>query len=225
MGRVRDHSRVMERVEANSTGRAVISALVVLIVASVVMTSVNDSPLRRSLLSRDQALLDATGLDQRWNLFAPDPRRRSLDVRAVIHYVDGGRGTWTLPRRGRLVGVDSDHRWRKWMENGARGRPQSPLWPWLRRWLLAGTRPEGGPAIAAMAVARALARGEDPVGGAAGRQREHRRPLAGAAAARRCPTTRQRLARARRLPGRGAMIATAVGAWNRFWFAPQETST
>src|SRR4051812_29909124 len=144
MGRVRDHSRVMERVEASSTGRAVISALVVLIVASVVMTSVNDSPLRRSLLSRDQALLDATGLDQRWNLFAPDPRRRSLDVRAVLHYADGGRGTWTLPHRGRLVGVYSDHRWRKWMENGARGGSPAPLWAWLARARAARGRFRGG---------------------------------------------------------------------------------
>lgn len=144
----------MERVEGSSTGRAVISALVIVLVASVVIGSLNDSPLKRSLLSRDQALLDVTGLDQRWNLFAPDPRRRSLDVRAVIRYAGGGRATWTLPQRGTLVGVYADHHWRKWMENGARGGPLSPLWPWLARWLAARSRAAGHPAASVSVVGR-----------------------------------------------------------------------
>ena len=137
-------SGAMERIERNSTGRAVISALVIVLVASVVATSLTDSPLRRSLLRHDQALLDLTGLEQRWDLFAPDPRRRSLDVRAVIRFPGGERRTWTLPDRAPFVGVYADHRWRKWMEIGARGGPRSPAWPWLARWLATTRRSERG---------------------------------------------------------------------------------
>jgi hypothetical protein len=133
----------MQRLESNGVARAVISALVVVIVASIAMSSISDSPLRRSLLRHDQALLDATGLDQRWNLFAPDPRRRAIDVRARIRYADGRRETWTLPRGPAVVGVYWDHRWRKWMDAGAQGGAGSPLWRWLARWLVS-TRSEAG---------------------------------------------------------------------------------
>ena len=118
------------------------------------MASINDSPLRRSLLRHDQALLDLTGLDQRWNLFAPDPRQRSLDLRAVVRFRDGATRVWRLPHRGRLIGVYSDHRWRKWMENGARGGESSPLWPWLARWLARTSRNGGAPPVAVTVIGR-----------------------------------------------------------------------
>src|SRR4051812_2675102 len=95
---------LVERGGARRNARAVISALVVVLLASVVFTSLNDSSVKRSLLRHDQALLDLTGLDQRWNLFAPDPRRRSLDVRAVIRYAGGGSNTWRLPHGAPVVG-------------------------------------------------------------------------------------------------------------------------
>jgi hypothetical protein len=133
----------MERFESGSAGRAVISAVIVVLVASVAISSLIDSPLKRSLLRHDQVLLDATGLDQRWNLFAPDPRRRDIDVRARLRYAGGVTETLTLPSRGRLLGSYSDHRWRKWMDNAARHGPTSSLWPWLADWL-ASTRRSGG---------------------------------------------------------------------------------
>ena len=144
----------MERLEGSGTGRAVISALVVVLLASVVFTSLNDSSLKRSLLRHDQALLDLTGLDQRWNLFAPDPRRRSLDVRALIRYAGGGSSTWRLPHGAPVVGVYADHRWRKWMENGARGGAQSPLWRWLAQWLASRSRSAGRRPLSVTVIGR-----------------------------------------------------------------------
>ena len=133
----------LHRAEQTPEGRAVISALVVLIVASVVISSLNDSPLRRSLLRDDQALLNGLGLDQRWNLFAPDPRRRDIDVRAHIRYRDRTTETWTLPRGAPAIGVYGDHRWRKWMDNAAAGGGDSPLWAGLARWLAKQRQDDG----------------------------------------------------------------------------------
>ena len=40
----------------------------------------------------------ATGLDQNWGVFSPDPRRQSLDLVGRVRYADGGRETLRVPR-------------------------------------------------------------------------------------------------------------------------------
>ncbi len=132
---------MQERLESSSQGRAVISLLVAVIVASIVASSTIEG--WPSLLRHEQKLLAFTGLDQRWDIFAPDPRQRVVDVRAEIAYADGSTETWRLPRGAPVVGGYWDGRWRKWMDNAMRLGPRSELWPGLAAWL-ARERGESG---------------------------------------------------------------------------------
>jgi hypothetical protein len=114
----------------------VISLLVVVIVASIAVASmITGGWSNTSVLRHDQALLALMGLDQRWDIFAPDPRRRVVDVRGQIAYADGDVERWHLPRGAPVVGGYWDARWRKWMDNAMLAGPRSELWPGLAAWL------------------------------------------------------------------------------------------
>lgn len=135
--------QVQERLEASGAGRLVISALVVAVVACIVASSLPGGSLRRSVERRDRALLAVTGLDQRWDIFAPEPRLRVVEVRARITSADGRVEEWRPPLGPPVIGAYWDHRWRKWVDNAMRAGPRSPLWRWLAAWL-ARERSEGG---------------------------------------------------------------------------------
>ncbi len=126
---------MQERLEAGRSGRAAISLLVAVVVASIVTSSMTNGALKPALLRHDQALLALLGLDQRWDIFAPDPRRRVVDVRARIDYADGPAEEWRLPRGAPVVGGYWDGRWRKWLDSAAFLGPQSQLWGELAGWL------------------------------------------------------------------------------------------
>lgn len=108
---------LLERAEATTLGRVVISVVVMVTLLAVVVTNLPDSALRQSLSKKTQPYLNAIGLDQNWGVFAPDPRREVIGLRATINYRDGSTGTWTPPVRDDLVGEYSDYRWQKFMEN------------------------------------------------------------------------------------------------------------
>lgn len=126
---------MQDRLESSKAGRVAISVLVIAIVASIVTSSMTNGALKPSLLRYDQQLLALTGLDQRWDIFAPDPRRKVVDVRARIDYPNGRTETWRLPGGAPVVGAYWDSRWRKWLDNAMGLGPRSELWPGLAAWL------------------------------------------------------------------------------------------
>jgi hypothetical protein len=105
----------------------VISAFVIVTLAAIVATNLPGSALRTDLLKPGQPYLDAVGLDQDWALFAPDPRRTAIGLRAIVRYDDGTSATWTIPQDDPVIGAYRDYRWRKWMENLIVG-PNQALW-------------------------------------------------------------------------------------------------
>jgi hypothetical protein len=109
--------RLQERFESTPAGRVVISIFVVVTLAFVVATSLPRSSLRHRVLVPGQPYLNALGLDQRWNVFAPEPRKQVIDLVSRVTFSDGSQTEWRLPRRAALVGAYSDYRWRKWLEN------------------------------------------------------------------------------------------------------------
>jgi len=84
--------------------------------ASVVITNLPQSKLRRDALQVTQPYLNAIGLDQSWALFAPDPRRFSIALRARVLYADGTAETWRPPAGGALIDSYWDYHWQKWQE-------------------------------------------------------------------------------------------------------------
>ena len=126
---------MQERLERSRAGRVGISLFVIVVVASIVASGLTNGSLKPALLRHDQKLLALTGLDQRWDIFAPDPRRKVVDVRATIAYADGRVEQWRPPRGVPVLGGYWDGRWRKWMDNAMLVGPRSELWPGLAAWL------------------------------------------------------------------------------------------
>ena len=107
---------MQERLESSPAGRLLISAFLVVTVLALVAWNLPASELRRQALRPLAPYVRATGLDQNWGVFAPDPRRQTLDFYARITYADGTTGTWRPPSGNALIGAYRDYRWRKWYE-------------------------------------------------------------------------------------------------------------
>ncbi|HWC86712.1 MAG TPA: hypothetical protein VG388_09235 [Solirubrobacteraceae bacterium] len=140
---------LQQRFEESSTGRGILSALIVLSLIAIVAINLPQSELRRELLRPGQPYLNATGLDQNWALFAPDPRRVVIDVSAVVSLRNGRAALWRFPHDGALIGTYRDYRWRKWEENLI--NPANALL-WRPAALWAATR-EAGPGEVPKSVA------------------------------------------------------------------------
>ncbi|HKP88566.1 MAG TPA: hypothetical protein VJT75_01205 [Thermoleophilaceae bacterium] len=107
---------VAERLEGTRQGRALISAFLIVTLVAVVVTNLPDSHLRRQVQRVSEPYLHATGLDQAWRLFGPEPRRYTIGLRASITYADGRGETWRPPAGGDLVDGYWDYHWQKWQE-------------------------------------------------------------------------------------------------------------
>ncbi len=110
-------SQLQARAEASDFGRGIISAFIVVTLGLVLATNLPSSPLRDKLMAPGQPYLNALGLDQSWAIFAPEPRRFAIDLRAVVRYDDGSTRAWRIPNDDPLIGTFRDYRWRKWLEN------------------------------------------------------------------------------------------------------------
>lgn len=105
------------RLETSSTGRALLSGLILFTLAAMLISNLPASELRRTGMKVFDPYLDASGLHQNWNLFAPDPRRATLQLEARIRFEDGSRTIWHPPVGDPFVGVYRTFRWRKWAGN------------------------------------------------------------------------------------------------------------
>ena len=125
---------LQERLEASPNGRAALSAVLLFVLAAIIVSNLPASALRRSAHPIVQPFLDATGLNQNWNLFAPNPRRSTLRLEARIDYADGSTSVWRTPISDPFVGTYRAFRWRKWAGYVVSdSRPQ--LWPMAALWL------------------------------------------------------------------------------------------
>lgn len=129
----RDQGR-LERFEASQAGRALLSVLLVAVLASVVVVNLPDSKLRMKASKAADPLVNALGLTQNWNVFAPDPRRQSIGLEARVTFADGSRTIWRPYEGGDLVASYRDYRWGKYVENVRQDRNRR-LWPGLAAWV------------------------------------------------------------------------------------------
>jgi predicted DCC family thiol-disulfide oxidoreductase YuxK len=122
-----EHRGWQQRFEESAFGRGILSTLIVVTVLFIVVDNVPDSYVKQKLLRPGLPYLSAVGLDQNWALFAPDPRRVSIQVFAIVAFDDGKTVRWYPPSNGSLIGTYRDYRWRKWEEQ-ITGAQNSVLW-------------------------------------------------------------------------------------------------
>ncbi len=123
------------RFERSPFGRGILSVLILITLIAIVAINLPNSDLRRIIMKPGQPYLNALGLDQAWGVFAPDPRRSSIDVSGVVTYDDGRVAQWTLPRNGALIGSYTDYRWGKWEEFLIQPGVGSSLWLPAAQWV------------------------------------------------------------------------------------------
>jgi hypothetical protein len=111
----------------------VIGALVALIVLIAVVSNLPaGSALKQSLDPVLTPIAMATGLEQYWSMYAPNPPQRLEELEVHVLMADGADRVWKLPLdQDPVVGVAISHRWRKLRETlygDARSRPALAHW-------------------------------------------------------------------------------------------------
>lgn len=121
-------SFVQQRLESSELGRLTLSVAIVFLLVSLVAVSMPSSRLRDTLLTPGEPVLHATGLDQDWRIFSPDPRVTAIRLEARIEFSDGGVAAWRPPGGGAVLGAYWDYRWRKLTEHVLLDPNAGPLW-------------------------------------------------------------------------------------------------
>lgn len=98
-------------------GRWLVSSFVIVILSAMTLSAIPDSQLTETTTPYRRPITDITGLNQSWNLFAPNPRASTLVLEARLSYADGATATWRPPTGDRFIGTYHTWRWRKWSNN------------------------------------------------------------------------------------------------------------
>lgn len=123
-----------ERLESGPNGRAVLTGIIIVTLGAMIISNLPQSTLRKTVLPIVRPLLDSTGLNQNWNLFAPNPRRSTLRLEARIRYADGTTSIWRTPISDAFLGEYRAFRWRKWASYVV-SDSQKDLWRTAAVWI------------------------------------------------------------------------------------------
>jgi hypothetical protein len=106
---------VGDQLEGRPRHRLAISVLIVLILLTLLATNAPDSAIKSALLGAARPFILVTGLDQRWGVFAPNPRTETSNVIARVERADGTVGTYPLDAS---AGISEywNYRWLKYGE-------------------------------------------------------------------------------------------------------------
>jgi hypothetical protein len=97
-----------------------VSALIAVIFSIGIVWNLPNSAIQRVLTAPLEPIASATGLSQRWQMYAPEPLRRLEDVEVRVIMDDGSHRVWTNPRGDAVVGPFNWYRWQKLKENVVR---------------------------------------------------------------------------------------------------------
>lgn len=122
------------RLEAGPAGRALVSGLILLLLASIVVGNLPDSRLKAVASHGVDTVRDRLGIEQAWGVFAPDPRNATFDLRARIAFSDGTTRVWRVPGGNPFLATYRDYRWQKWSE-AVRRDDREALWRPFAVWV------------------------------------------------------------------------------------------
>jgi hypothetical protein len=116
-------------------GRTILSIGLVVVLASVLVWNLpQDLAVRERLAPIVQPVVNPLGLNQRWELFSPDPSRTSVEVTAEVAYADGSVRTYRFPDGEPFFGALREYRWRK-LERRVRLDSRRDLWGRTAAWI------------------------------------------------------------------------------------------
>lgn len=110
-------STIGQRFEESRVGEFAISIVVALALAIGVLWSMPDAEFKRRLVPVLQSVAVATGLEQDWRMYAPEPLDRVESVEVCVTMTNGAQRAWTPPRGDRVVGPFAWYHWQKLKEN------------------------------------------------------------------------------------------------------------
>ena len=106
-----------QRFEGSPFGEVTISGLVVVVLFTGVVWSLPDAEVKRRLAPVLQPVASATGLEQSWRMYAPEPQRRQEFLEVRVTMANGVQRVWTNPRGDRVIGAFAWYHWQKVKEN------------------------------------------------------------------------------------------------------------
>ncbi len=125
---------VQERIERSRLGRLVISGFLIFTILAMVVSNL---PRSEEAYTKNffDTYLSATDLRQRWNLFAPDPSKKTLQLSALISYADGSSEIWNFPTGGNGLDSYRYYRWRKLARRVNSNTSIAILWQPVALWI------------------------------------------------------------------------------------------
>jgi hypothetical protein len=113
-------SELGERFERSATGEALISAMVAVVVLIGVVWNLPVSNIKQTITPTLRPIAAATGLQQSWSMYAPEPISSLEDLQVRVRMADGSERTWSWQRGDRLIGPFAWYRWQKLKEQSIR---------------------------------------------------------------------------------------------------------
>lgn len=125
---------IQQRFEESSIGQTFLSVLFVALIVGVLAWNAPVSRLSNAISDKARPAIWGLGLDQDWEVFAPNPQDSSVDLRADVTLADGQLVSWRPPRAGRFVQPYRTYRWWKWIDH-IRVDANSAYWYQFATWV------------------------------------------------------------------------------------------
>jgi hypothetical protein len=129
-----DGAPLSARFERSAIGQVLISALIIVLIATEIGSNLPDSSVARSVGATSGQVVRVLGMEQAWGVFAPDPRPTSIAMEARVTFADGTHATWHMPHGDPVVSNLRYYRWRKWLER-VRADDYKDIWDPTARWI------------------------------------------------------------------------------------------
>lgn len=109
-----------ERVEKSLAGQALISALVTAALIIAVVCNLPNSEIKRAAQPALRPLAVASGTEQVWQMYAPDPIQRTEILEVHVTMADGSDRVWSFNKGDLLLGPFHWYHWQKLKEQAIR---------------------------------------------------------------------------------------------------------
>ena len=133
--------------------RALITVFLVVTVLAVLVENMPDSVIKTGLMVPVRPYLNATGLDQNWSIFSPNPRQQTVYVLARVEQADGSVAVHPIPTG---IGPSAywGYRWQKYEESLSDPVGGRALWRPFAEWVVDQDQQQGGRPVRVTLVRR-----------------------------------------------------------------------